>query len=69
MTVEGVETFEQLRILSDLIKPDLLQDFLFGSALSSSGIRTIADAMRPFSEGRAIAGASGGRLIARLSFA
>ncbi len=50
VTVEGVETFGQLQILSESIKPDLLQGFLFGSALSSSGIRTIAGAMWPFAE-------------------
>jgi diguanylate cyclase (GGDEF)-like protein len=42
VTMEGVETFEQLNILSQVVKPDLLQGFLFGSALTASGIETIA---------------------------
>jgi EAL domain-containing protein (putative c-di-GMP-specific phosphodiesterase class I) len=48
VTVEGVETFEQLRILSDTVEPDLLQGFLFGAALNGSGINTIATTMWPF---------------------
>src|SRR5690606_12550903 len=36
VTVEGVETFEQLKILAESVKPDRVQGFLFGSALSSS---------------------------------
>ncbi|WP_312798272.1 putative bifunctional diguanylate cyclase/phosphodiesterase [Tianweitania sp.] len=48
VTVEGVETFEQLRILSDTVEPDLLQGFLFGAALNGSGINTIAATMWPF---------------------
>jgi diguanylate cyclase (GGDEF)-like protein len=43
VTMEGVETFEQLNILSQIVKPDLLQGFLFGSALTASGIETIAN--------------------------
>lgn len=42
VTVEGVETFEQLRILSKSAKPDLIQGFLFGGALTASGIKTMA---------------------------
>ena len=42
ITIEGVETFEQLKILSQSVKPDLLQGFLFGSALSASGIETMS---------------------------
>jgi len=44
VTIEGVETFEQLRLLSETIKPDRLQGFLFGAALSSSGIETMSNA-------------------------
>jgi diguanylate cyclase (GGDEF)-like protein len=42
ITMEGVETFEQLKILSQQVRPDLVQGFLFGSALTASGIETIA---------------------------
>lgn len=48
VTVEGVETIEQLRILSETVEPDLLQGFLFGSVLTASGIDTIATTMWPF---------------------
>jgi len=50
VTVEGVETFDQLRILAQEIRPDLLQGFLFGSALSASGIQTMSNTVWPFSE-------------------
>lgn len=43
VTVEGVETFEQLKILAESVKPDRVQGFLFGSALSSSGIETMSN--------------------------
>lgn len=43
VTLEGVETFEQLKAISRYVKPDLLQGFLFGSALSSSGIATLSE--------------------------
>ena len=42
ITMEGVETFEQLEILSRNVKPDLVQGFLFGSALTASGVETIS---------------------------
>lgn len=42
VTVEGVETFEQLKILARQIRPDLVQGFLFGAALSASGIETMS---------------------------
>ena len=48
MTIEGVETFEQLKILSQQIEPDLVQGFLFGSALSASGIETMSSTIWPF---------------------
>ncbi|WP_431192876.1 putative bifunctional diguanylate cyclase/phosphodiesterase [Tianweitania aestuarii] len=48
VTVEGVETLEQLRILSDTVEPDLLQGFLFGAVLTASGVDTIASTMWPF---------------------
>ena len=38
VTMEGVETFEQLKVLTVEVKPDLVQGFLFGSALTASGI-------------------------------
>lgn len=42
VTVEGVETFDQLKVLACEIKPDLVQGFLFGSALTASGISTMS---------------------------
>ncbi|WP_315919044.1 putative bifunctional diguanylate cyclase/phosphodiesterase [Mesorhizobium sp. SP-1A] len=48
VTVEGVETFEQLKVLSQQLHPDLLQGFLFGSALSASGIETMSAVTWPF---------------------
>ncbi len=50
VTVEGVETFEQLKILAVQIKPDLVQGFLFGSALSASGIETMSTTVWPFAK-------------------
>ena len=48
VTVEGVETFEQLKILALKVKPDLVQGFLFGSALTASGIETMSATVWPF---------------------
>jgi diguanylate cyclase (GGDEF)-like protein len=48
VTVEGVETFEQLKILTLKVKPDLVQGFLFGSALTASGIETMSTTVWPF---------------------
>ena len=48
VTVEGVETFEQLRVLHRLVKPDLVQGFLFGSPLSAAGIATMSNTTWPF---------------------
>lgn len=48
VTIEGVETYEQLKILTHSIKPDLVQGFLFGSALTGSGIGTMATTVWPF---------------------
>ena len=50
VTVEGVETFEQLKILAIEVHPDLVQGFLFGSALSSSGIETMSTTVWPFAK-------------------
>jgi EAL domain-containing protein (putative c-di-GMP-specific phosphodiesterase class I) len=50
VTVEGVETFEQLKILALQVKPDLVQGFLFGSALSASGIDTMSSTVWPFAK-------------------
>ena len=50
MTVEGVETFEQLKILALQVKPDLVQGFLFGSALTASGIETMSNTVWPFAD-------------------
>jgi EAL domain-containing protein (putative c-di-GMP-specific phosphodiesterase class I) len=48
VTIEGVETFEQLKILALEVKPDLAQGFLFGSALTASGIDTMSTTVWPF---------------------
>ena len=48
VTIEGVETFEQLKILLHSVKPDLVQGFLFGAALSASGIETMSNVTWPF---------------------
>ncbi|TIN03296.1 MAG: EAL domain-containing protein [Mesorhizobium sp.] len=50
VTVEGVENFEQLKILALQVKPDLVQGFLFGSALSASGIETMSNTVWPFAK-------------------
>ncbi|MDN5926240.1 MAG: EAL domain-containing protein [Hyphomicrobiales bacterium] len=48
VTVEGVETFEQLKILALKVRPDMVQGFLFGSALTASGIDTMSTTVWPF---------------------
>ncbi|TKT77599.1 EAL domain-containing protein [Aquamicrobium sp. LC103] len=48
VTIEGVETFEQLKTLAREVKPDLVQGFLFGSALTASGIATMSNTTWPF---------------------
>src|SRR5690606_35939482 len=50
VTIEGVETFEQLRILAQSVRPDLVQGFLFGSALTASGIETMSGRIWPFAK-------------------
>ncbi|MGE0500476.1 MAG: putative bifunctional diguanylate cyclase/phosphodiesterase [Rhizobiaceae bacterium] len=50
VTVEGVETFEQLKVLAVQVKPDLVQGFLFGAALTASGIETMSTTVWPFSK-------------------
>ncbi|MER9302744.1 EAL domain-containing protein [Mesorhizobium sp. M0293] len=56
VTVEGVETFEQLKILAMQVKPDLVQGFLFGAALSASGIETMSNVTWPFAADLRLAG-------------
>ena len=48
VTIEGVETFDQLKVLALEVKPDLVQGFLFGSALTASGIDTMSTTTWPF---------------------
>lgn len=48
VTIEGVETLEQLKLLAASVHPDLLQGFLFGPALSAGGIETMARSGWPF---------------------
>ncbi|MBX3530012.1 MAG: EAL domain-containing protein [Rhizobiaceae bacterium] len=48
VTIEGVETFEQLKLLAGAVDPDLVQGFLFGAALTSTGIDTMSNMTWPF---------------------
>ncbi len=50
VTIEGVETFEQLKVVALEVKPDLVQGFLFGSALTASGIQTMSTTVWPFAK-------------------
>jgi diguanylate cyclase (GGDEF)-like protein len=50
VTVEGVETFEQLRILALEVRPELVQGFLFGAALTASGIEAMSSTVWPFTK-------------------
>jgi diguanylate cyclase (GGDEF)-like protein len=50
ITIEGVETFEQLKILALQVKPDFVQGFLFGAALTASGIETMSSTVWPFAK-------------------
>ena len=50
VTMEGVETFEQVRILAANVRPDLVQGFLFGSALTATGIETMSNVTWPFAK-------------------
>jgi diguanylate cyclase (GGDEF)-like protein len=56
VTIEGVETYEQLNILTHSIKPDMVQGFLFGPALTASGIGTMVTTVWPFAIDRKPAG-------------
>ena len=70
VTIEGVETFEQLKILALEVKPDLVQGFLFGAALTASGIETMSSTVWPFAKdihGASRAAAKGGRHLIHLS--
>ena len=55
VTIEGVETFEQLKVLARQVEPDLVQGFLFGSALSASGIETMSTTVWPFAHNMHVA--------------
>jgi EAL domain-containing protein (putative c-di-GMP-specific phosphodiesterase class I) len=48
VTVEGIETFDQLSALLPEAKPETLQGFLFGSALTANGIKTMSTAVWNF---------------------
>lgn len=50
VTIEGVETFEQLKILSQHVKPEFAQGFLFGAPLTASGIETMSTTSWPFAK-------------------
>jgi len=50
VTVEGVETFDQLQVLALEVKPELVQGFLFGSALTATGIDTMSTTTWPFAK-------------------
>lgn len=43
VTIEGVETLDQLKLLQNSARPDQVQGFLFGAALSPSGARTMSE--------------------------
>ena len=59
VTIEGVETFEQLKLLALDVKPDLVQGFLFGSALTGAGIETMSNTVWPFAKDIRLARVSG----------
>ncbi|RFC66930.1 MULTISPECIES: putative bifunctional diguanylate cyclase/phosphodiesterase [Mesorhizobium] len=48
VTVEGIETFDQLSALLPEARPETLQGFLFGSALTANGIKTMSTAVWQF---------------------
>ncbi len=50
VTIEGVETFDQLKILAEHVRPDLLQGFLFGAPLTAAGIDALAHTTWPFAK-------------------
>ncbi len=50
ITLEGVEDFDQLKLIMNLAEPDLLQGFLFGAPLPESAITTLTNTVAPFSE-------------------
>jgi diguanylate cyclase (GGDEF)-like protein len=50
ITVEGVETFDQFKILANEVKPDFVQGFLFGAALSASGIEAMSRTVWSFGQ-------------------
>jgi EAL domain-containing protein (putative c-di-GMP-specific phosphodiesterase class I) len=47
---QGVESFEQLKVLAIEVKPDMFQGFLFGSALTAQGIETMSNMTWPFGQ-------------------
>ncbi|MCV0393966.1 MAG: EAL domain-containing protein [Rhizobiaceae bacterium] len=50
VTIEGVETFEQLKILSNSVGPDQVQGFLFGAPLTAAGIRAMSASALPLEQ-------------------
>ncbi len=51
VTIEGVETENQFRVLTDAVDPDYIQGFLFGTPLTKAGIVAMIEAIRPLSRG------------------
>ena len=47
VTIEGVETESQFRLLVDTVDPDFIQGFLFGTPLTKAGIVAMIEAIRP----------------------
>lgn len=47
VTIEGVETENQFRLLVDTVDPDFIQGFLFGTPLTKAGIVAMIEAIRP----------------------
>lgn len=52
VTIEGVETEQQFRLLAESVKPDYIQGFLFGAPLSKRGIAAMIQAIMPLQEER-----------------
>ncbi|MAW88372.1 MAG: diguanylate phosphodiesterase [Phyllobacteriaceae bacterium] len=50
VTIEGVETEQQFRLLAETVHPDYIQGFLFGAPLSKRGIAAMIQAIRPLKD-------------------
>lgn len=50
VTIEGVETENQFRLLVREVDPDLIQGFLFGAPLSKMGLMAMVQALQPLAK-------------------